>query len=616
MVRHQLRSLTPLLILILFTLAGCSLASDPIPAGPIETGPLPGEAAPDTVPIILPSTSSGAAIFEARCASCHGATGKGDGEFAAQLIEQDVTLPDFSDPTFAQQHPPQEWYTTITVGTMMNGGMMPPWRSQLTDAERWDVTYYLYTLSMSEGQLERGAEVFNANCASCHGENGDQDGILTDIGRIAALSPAQIRTFLRGGDANHQFDALDDGDLTAAALFARTFAYDATPAEVTQVEPTVEPTGEAAQPAPGDTLTVSGQVVLPNGQIVPPGTSVTLTGVAMDPATSEIMTFLEKTVETSSDGTYTFEGVPLDQAGAYIVSAKYNGVEFNNGAMIPADQTMLDLPITVYEATSDESVLTVDSANFLIREHPDALLVVGVISFSNSSESVFLSEQEVRAGQRGSVAIALPPGAQNVQFNDGALGGRFVEVNGTIYDTEPVLPGSQSHQIVMQYVLPITGAQREFTLPLPYGAQRVTVFTPTDSAVRSEQLTAAGTENFEEGGEIYNQYLGESIAPGGTLTLRIGPANILASLSGSVLPLLAGLAALLIVGGAVVWWMRRGSVVIPDTLDAMPSGAASLIRQIADLDNAYDEGAINRLDYEARRSALKAQVAEELQASG
>src|SRR3954468_85648 len=96
-IRNFRRGIAPLLILTL-VLAGCSLASEPEPAGPIETGPLPGQAVDAVAPVTMPRAGNGQVIFAARCASCHGAEGKGDGQFAAQLKQQGAKLPDFSDP--------------------------------------------------------------------------------------------------------------------------------------------------------------------------------------------------------------------------------------------------------------------------------------------------------------------------------------------------------------------------------------------------------------------------------------------------------------------------------------------------------------------------------------
>lgn len=612
-------------LILLVGLAGCSLAGEPVPAGPIESGPLPGEEVQQVVPVTMPRAANGQVIFAAHCAACHGAEGKGDGQVASQLMQQGAKLPDFSDPATARAASPPQWFTTITLGTINSGGFMPPWQGTLTDSERWDVTYFLYSLSTTPDQLEQGKQIFADSCAECHGEDGSQDDILTDIGRIAKLSPADIATLLQGGDPNHQFADLGEDDLWAVTMFSRTFAYDPTLNQVAEqggndnVAP--EPTSDNVNSngndntqvaeAPGVTM-VKGLVMTGDGKPVPAGTEVKIEGVTLDAAGS-VTTFAEKTTTTDENGSYRFEGLSTEQTtGAYLVSATYQGVEFTNGAMIDPNTPVLDLPITVYEVTNDESVISLDAAHVVISQHPDSLLVVEVLVFNNSSDKVYQGAEAVAGGQHGSVSISLPPDAESVTFDEGTLGGRFVESGGKIYDTEQVLPGERSHSIIVQYILPMKGT-REISLPMPYGANQVTVLGQGEATIRSSQLTAAGTAQIS--GQSYDQYTGQPIPKGGTLTITVAPPGLGSTLSGLALPLLVGIAALLVVGGGTFWVIRRrveGEDLTP-ALAALTSEEQALIRQIADLDDAYDAGTVNRLEYEARRAELKARVAEGLQ---
>lgn len=625
--RRNLRGVLPLFLIALFVLAGCSLASEPEPAGPIESGPLPGEAAPENLPIALPRAGNGEVTYAARCAGCHGPEGAGDGQFAAQLAEQGAVLPDFTDPAYADQQTPQDWYEIITLGTIMQGGLMPPWRETLTDSERWDVTYYLYSLSMTSDHLDQGEALFAANCAECHAEGGPAADVLSDITYIAEFSPAQIRNVLTSGDS-HDFTSLSAEELFAVTRYARTFGYDATlPDEAVAEEIAGEDTGggeeeppaeEPAEevPAEGEEATgvsvVTGQVVSASGEPVGGGTEVTLTGVSVD-ETGAFTPFLERTITTSENGEFLFDELPADQTNAaYVVEANYQGVTFTNGAMIRQGQTELTLPITVYEVTSDASVLRVDSAHLVIREHPEALIVLQVMVYSNNSDQVYLSDELVRGGQRGSVAISLPPDAEGVAFEEGTLGGRFIEVGDKIYDTQQVSPGDSSHAIIVQYFLPFDGA-REIDIPLPHGANQITVLTQGESEIDSDQLNPAGTQNIE--GDVYTQYVGQGLGPGDTLHLTIGAAGFAANLGDWALPALVGFGTLLLVGGGVYWIANRRAAGgdLSDALDELSTEQETLIRQIAELDNAYDAGKINRLDYEAQRAELKAALADELQ---
>src|SRR5690606_7419882 len=54
--------------------------------------------------------------------------------------------------------------------------LMPPWRGVLSEAERWAVTHYLYTLAYNPDDVAHGAALYAAECADCHGPTGQGDG--------------------------------------------------------------------------------------------------------------------------------------------------------------------------------------------------------------------------------------------------------------------------------------------------------------------------------------------------------------------------------------------------------------------------------------------------------
>ena len=85
---------------------------------------------------------------QAKCWECHGKTGKGDGEKAAGLkddeeftmVPADLTLGQFkSGPAV------EDIYRTITTG--MSGTPMPSYRDSFPDEDRWALSYYVFSLS-------------------------------------------------------------------------------------------------------------------------------------------------------------------------------------------------------------------------------------------------------------------------------------------------------------------------------------------------------------------------------------------------------------------------------------------------------------------------------------
>ena len=83
------------------------------------------------------NTASGKKLAETNCASCHGASGKGDGPAAAALN------PKPADWTSAkvQAESEGELFWKISNGR----GPMPPWK-HLSEKDRWDLVSYVKSL--------------------------------------------------------------------------------------------------------------------------------------------------------------------------------------------------------------------------------------------------------------------------------------------------------------------------------------------------------------------------------------------------------------------------------------------------------------------------------------
>lgn len=171
--RISLYLLTSGISLLVLTACNISLAADVTPPPnyrpPVEvTEPAPVSG--PVYPVLPPSAADGEAIFADKCAPCHGDAGLGDGPQAVQL-PTDVTP--IGNPNVARMAKPSDWYQVVTQGKI--DSFMPPFRS-LTDRERWDVVAYSFSLSMPDSRIEAGRELYEQNCAACHGDQGMGNG--------------------------------------------------------------------------------------------------------------------------------------------------------------------------------------------------------------------------------------------------------------------------------------------------------------------------------------------------------------------------------------------------------------------------------------------------------
>src|SRR5690348_5732301 len=115
----------------------------------------------------------GAELFNQQCSGCHGSTGRGDGLVAKVLLRQPKDLASTQ-------------YSLVLLSQVLwngkRGTAMPAWRN-LPQHDLSALAAYVQTLHQnakedepSPESLQRGNEVFQKNCAPCHGVAGDGKG--------------------------------------------------------------------------------------------------------------------------------------------------------------------------------------------------------------------------------------------------------------------------------------------------------------------------------------------------------------------------------------------------------------------------------------------------------
>ena len=106
--------------------------------------PLPGP--PKATPELV---ARGKALYaQAKCAECHGESGRGDGP-SADTLQDDFQRPirpaDFTRGQHKAGASVTDLYRTMTTG--LDGTPMPSFADSMSDAERWAIAYYVLSLS-------------------------------------------------------------------------------------------------------------------------------------------------------------------------------------------------------------------------------------------------------------------------------------------------------------------------------------------------------------------------------------------------------------------------------------------------------------------------------------
>jgi DMSO reductase family type II enzyme heme b subunit len=167
--------------------------------------------------------NAGKALYERKCAGCHGVKGDGKGAAAELLVPapRDFTSGVYKIRSTANKIPTdKDLFDVLTYG--MPGTSMPPW-SVLPEKERWNLVAYIKTfaadkfkeapkkqdlpkeVASSAESIKRGKEMYEAiECNKCHGAEGRADGpsrpeLKDEWGHPIAPANLAKRWTFRGG---------------------------------------------------------------------------------------------------------------------------------------------------------------------------------------------------------------------------------------------------------------------------------------------------------------------------------------------------------------------------------------------------------------------------------
>lgn len=542
-----------------FALGACSLAGDITPPPGLATAQAQGlgfspTAAPLVVPQRTPDLAAGKRIFAEKCAPCHGETGDGQGPQAAALPNPPTAL---GDAEVAQRAVAEDWYGVVTEGRI--DSFMPGFTS-LDDNQRWDVVGYALSLGLPAQQIEAGRSLFAQSCAECHGDLGQGDVALLDLTSsdfLASRSLLALYGAVTGGVGEGMpgyAETLSDEERWALAAYVRSLALSGTasaaaatpgPAATTSEGPTatiVE--GAATATGPAEAGTPTGEVVSGLGTVTgqvrngtagagaPPDLEVTLHGFDGD---QEVHT---ESTSVGADGNFIFEGLGPVLGRAYVVTTDYQGVLYAiDIGELPLDSAELDLPLTIYETTSETAAVQVSRLHLLF-DFPaeDVAQVVELWLLSN------LGDRTVYGGDEGVIEVALPEGATGLSLDGGTVGDRFELTSTGFRDRRELIPGENTSELVFSYNLPYDGSLeivRQPSYPVAATVAMVSGDGPqivgegfTDMGLR--QISGASLHSYERG----PAQAGEEIA----LTIRGRPSAGAGSASG-VQPVVFGAAA-------------------------------------------------------------------------
>ncbi len=593
-----------LFLIILFVLTGCSLSEDVTPPPELATRqaaeqipqatqqrPAPEPQATQeeelSAPERPPDLSQGEQLYLENCETCHGLAGLGDGVMSANL---DVQPSPLGDPAFASGVLPSDWYLTVTQGRMER--FMPPFVN-LSDAQRWDVVSYALSLSVSSDQLEQGEVVFQETCADCHGERGEALAPGMDLRDVALFISTSLDDFYtvitQGKNSMPALEgALGESDRFAAAAYVRTLAF----SEETAVE---EPASDMSTGAIYGSIENGTE-----GESLPHGLEVTF--IAFD---GNQLVF-EKEIPVDADGNFEVQDLDIVPGRIFGALTEYQGVRyFNTAGHMLEDNLSLELPLTVFETTTDDSLIVVDRLHLIFDYSIEGVVEVSeLLLMTNTGDRTI-------AGRDGfnDIQVTLPEDFSNLQFADSPELMRFTEDADGFMMHEAFIPG-EAVEVFFSFTLPYERSL-EYQQPVDYPVEAIVILkTQGPPSMSGEGLSDVGARDM--GGIFMESYRMDPLERGEILELRLSGSHPARVDSSSTTNLIIGAAALglTLIGLFFVWWkwsQGHESIVKSDieTAPEEPRDREALMRAIAALDDMNEAGEVTGKPYRERREALK-----------
>ncbi len=379
------------------------------------------------------------------------------------------------------------------------------------------------------------------------------------------------------------------------------------------------PSVEVSPTAQSSVLVIDGTVSGFVGAAIPDGTNAilwlyTTSGQEKQKLTTPIL----------PDGKYEFINVPADKTIIYLVTVDYKDVTYES-SYVQFDGTLFqfEVPITVYDSTSDLNVLTITQAHLQFDFSTAGqvqVMALYVISIPGTNSVIVTSDGT------SIPFIQIPAGATSVQYQLAQSSSPLMmATNGFA-----LLPGTdKQYGIITTFTLPYTN-RLVYTQPFNLPVSSATIIVPEGVKVRSDQLTDAGTQSSTgttgttgttgSTGSTYHLYQGSSLASGSTLTMTI--SGMPGDKAGFVLDqrtwLMIGVGAsgLILIGLGVFLFLRdrklrkleeefEGGDEEGNEEDALGDNRESIMDAIIALDDQYKAGDISKEAYEKRRDELK-----------
>ncbi len=359
--------------------------------------------------------------------------------------------------------------------------------------------------------------------------------------------------------------------------------------------------------------TVTGDVMngTPDGDL-PQNTPVTLQFFAQGMWTNIYTTTL------SGDGTFRFESLDGEVGNDFVTQMTYKDVSYFSEPMTLAESGNTETTLLIFEPTNDPATVRVDQAHFFIVPAGDRVHMAEYYMLGNGGDRAYVGTPDPITGERTTLSFSLPPGAENLSFENGALGERYQGDESQFSDTQAILPGTATIEVSFRYEMAYQeGMELQRSVAVPIESV-VFIISSESIGLSGEGMEFKGVMDTQMGHAA--SYIAGPLDADELLKFRfVQQTQPLQSMTPTTPDKAApharapsqevgiGIVALALSGlVSTMLWQPRASLPMPDLVQP-------LVEQIAALDARFEDGHIIESDYQHERATLKRRLREKLE---
>jgi cytochrome c551/c552 len=309
----------------------------------------------------------------------------------------------------------------------------------------------------------------------------------------------------------------------------------------------------------------------------------------------------EKKLMTDRHGAFAFRDLPWDRS--YKITLSYRGTEYVTDKLVfypDEDTKTIELP--VYEPTESDSEIMIKQAHMILQVAVDSISVAELLMFENKDKKIYVGS-DVVDGKRETLKFRLPSDASNIQLIHGVTSENVVKTESGFSDTSPVWPGVS--RVVYTYTIPFKSGNNVIEDRVDYPTDSyLLLVSDSDQKVSVEGLSGGDVVDIQN--EKFVQWTGSNLKPGSSIVVTINKSFSRESIAKWA----AFGVVFLVVGGGILYafiFKRKGfdRNESEKTLSDIETEKAMLIREIAELDDRFEEGGLNEETYRQSRKEKK-----------